>query len=460
MSDKNYRDDSSANSYNLDELRKQLGYNPSDAPSRPNRVSPPGSERIRYDTPTTPKHGATPPGAERIRYDRPTQPASRVPPQRLSYADAPVTKGRETGSGCLGGLMYFVFILSVSIILACLGWMAASDVFALNKEEITAQVTIPDEDFTTKQVTVTAEDGTTSEKTVKSANIGKVASLLKDAGIIQYKGLFRLYASISHAAEKIDPGSYNLSTQYDYRAIVKKMQYGSDSQVKIKVMFPEGYTEGEIFKKLEENKICTYDELMDCAANTEFSYKFLEGIPMGDAKRLEGFLFPDTYEFYQGMTPEAAIDIFLKNFHSKLTAEMWQIAEQKNLSMRDVMNIASMIEKEAANDDERAIIASVIYNRMKANMPLGIDATIQYVLPEHKETLTDADLSIDSPYNTRKNKGLPPTPIANPGIASITATLKPAVTNYYYYALDSATGKHKFFTNSSAFNSFVATQSY
>ena len=199
---------------------------------------------------------------------------------------------------------------------------------------------------------------------------------------------------------------------------------------------------------------------MDCAANTEFSYKFLDGIPMGDAKRLEGFLFPDTYEFYQGMTPEAAIDIFLKTFHSKLTAEMWQIADQKKLSMREVVNIASMIEKEAANDDERAIIASVIYNRMKAGMPLGIDATIQYVLPEHKETLTDEDLKIDSPYNTRTNKGLPPTPIASPGMASITAALKPAVTNYYYYALDQATGKHKFFTNSSAFNAFVATQSY
>ena len=471
MSERNNRDDRSAGGYDVDELRRKLGYQPSDLPSRPDRVSP-----------TTPSRGVTPPGADRVRYEAPTQsarrapqterrgtqpsaPADRVPPappaqKRPAYADAPVTKGRDTGSGCLGGLMYFVFILSISIILACLGWMAASDVFALNKEEITAQVTIPDEDFTTKQITVTAADGSTSEKTVKVANVGKVSQLLKDAGIIQYKGLFQLYSSISDAGQKIDPGSYNLSTQYDYRAIVKKMQYGSDSQVKIKVMFPEGYTEEEIFKKLEENKICSYDELMDCAANTEFSYKFLDGIPMGDAKRLEGFLFPDTYEFYQGMTPEAAIDIFLKTFHSKLTAEMWQIADQKKLSMRDVVNIASMIEKEAANDDERAIIASVIYNRMKAGMPLGIDATIQYVLPEHKETLTDDDLKIDSPYNTRTNKGLPPTPIASPGMASITAALKPAVTNYYYYALDQATGKHKFFTNSSAFNAFVATQSY
>lgn len=471
MSERNYRDESSAGGPNLDELRKNLGYHPSDAPSRPSRVSPPGSERMRYENPTKPQRGAASSPADRARYDSPAKrqrsipPAgtNRVPPvgpQRPPDNGAPVTRGRENNSGCLGGVMYFVFILSVSIILSCLGWMAASDVFALNKEETTAQVTIPDEDFKTVKKTVTADDGTKTEKTVKAANMAKVAQILKDAGIIQYKSLFKLYTSISNADEKIDPGSYNLSTQYDYRAIIKKMQYGSDSQVKIKVMFPEGYTEAEIFKKLEENKICTYDELMDCAANTEFSYKFLDGIPMGDAKRLEGFLFPDTYEFYQGMTPEAAIDIFLKTFHSKLTAEMWKIAEQRHLSMRDVVNIASMIEKEAANDDERTIIASVIYNRMNAGMTLGIDATIQYVLPEHKETLSDEDFNLDSPYNTRKYKGLPPTPIASPGMTSITAALKPATTNYYYYALDEAAGKHRFFTNASAFNAFTATQGY
>ena len=482
MSDRNYRDDKPVGNHDLDELRKNLGYHPADVPSRPDRVSPPGSERIRYEEPTKPERGVTPPGASRVRYEAPAKPertqsaaqdrcpyddprqipTGRVSPpaQRPAYVEAPVTKGRESGSGCLGGLMYFVFILSISIILACVGWMAASDVFALNKEDTTAQVTIPDDIFTTKQEAVKASDGTTSEKAVKVANMNKVAQILKDAGIIQYKGLFKLYSSISDANEKIDPGSYNLSTQYDYRAIVKKMQYGSDSQVKIKVMFPEGYTEAEIFQKLEDNKICTVEDLTDCAANTEFSYKFLDGIPMGDAKRLEGFLFPDTYEFYQGMTPEAAIDTFLKNFHEKLTAEMWDISESKNLSMRDVMNIASMIEKEAANNDERAIIASVIYNRMKAGMPLGIDATIQYVLPEHKEKLSDEDLKIDSLYNTRTHKGLPPTPIANPGMSSITAALKPATTNYYYYALDSATGKHRFFTNSSAFNAFVASQKY
>lgn len=385
---------------------------------------------------------------------------SRIESNEGGRGGVPIKKRRDGKTGCLGGIMYFVFIVSVSIILACVSWMAASDILALNKEDKTADVTLPDTIFTEVQHKVTDANGKVTEKTVTSANIGDVARILKDAGIIKYTSLFELYSGISDANLKINPGTYHLSTQYDYRAIVKKMTFGSDSQVRTMVTFPEGFTEEEIFKRLEENKICTYTALMDCAANTQFSYKFLDDVPLGDAKRLEGFLFPDTYEFYQGETPEATIDTFLQIFYNKLTAEMWDIAKAKGLSMRDVINIASMIEKEAANDSERAQIASVIYNRISKKMPLGVDATIQYVLPEHETKLTAADLAIDSPYNTRIHTGLPPTPISNPGMASIAAALKPATTNYYYYALDKATGTHKFFTNSADFNAFVAKQNY
>ncbi|NLT64178.1 MAG: endolytic transglycosylase MltG [Clostridiales bacterium] len=373
----------------------------------------------------------------------------------------PISKRRDSKTGCLGGLMYFIFIVSISVILACVGWMAASDVLALNKEELSTEVTLPEEIFTEKERDIEDENGNvTGKKKILIADISEVAGILKDAGIIEYKSLFKLYSAISDANEKIDPGTYELSTEYDYRAIVKKMQFGSDSQVRTKVTFPEGFTMEDMFKRLEENKVCKYDDLMECAANVEFSYKFLEGIPLGDAKRLEGFLFPDTYEFYQGMTAQAAIDTFLNIFNRKFTAEMWDLTSQKGLTVRDVINIASMIEKEAANDEERPKIASVIYNRINTNMLLGIDATIYYILPEHKEALTLDDLAIDSPYNTRKYTGLPPTPIANPGISSIMAALKPASTNYYYYTLDEATKTHRFFTNKKEHDAFASTQSY
>ena len=313
-----------------------------------------------------------------------------------------------------------------------------------------------------KDVTIsyTDADGNAKERSGHQVSVGYVAKQLKDAGIIKYKGLFELYCSVSHAKTKIDPGTYELSTNYDYRALVKKMQVGSGAMVTTKVTIPEGYTMEQIFRKLEDENVCSYDDLMDAAANYSYNYSFIDQSMQGDAKRLEGFLFPDTYEFYQGMQASSAINKFLENFHDRITAEMLEKADERGMTMQEVVTVASMIEKEAANDDERAMIAAVIYNRIEAGMPLQIDSTIMYVLPEHKDVLTVEDTKIDSPYNTYQNKGLPPTPIANPGLASIKAALSPASTQALYYALDAESGTHKFFTNYGEFQAFVAKQSY
>ena len=216
----------------------------------------------------------------------------------------------------------------------------------------------------------------------------------------------------------------------------------------------------EIFERLEENGICTVEELYEAAAEYSYNYSFLEWATPGDASRLEGYLFPDTYEFYQGEQASNAINRFLLNFHGKLTADMYAQAESLNISLHQAVIIASMIEAEAANDEERATIASVIYNRIAANMPLQIDATVMYALGEHKEYLTEQDLQVDSPYNTYLYTGLPAGPICNPGLASLNAALNPADTSYLYYALDTETGTHQFFTNYSDFEAFTATQNY
>ena len=378
-------------------------------------------------------------------------------PARPAEPEVPRRAGR---SGCLGGLIYFAFVVSISIILACVGWMAASDVLALNKEPVTATVTLDKAEFKDVTISYTDAEGNAKERSGHQVSVGYVAKQLKDAGIIKYKGLFELYCSVSHAKTKIDPGTYELSTNYDYRALVKKMQVGSGAMVTTKVTIPEGYTMEQIFHKLEDENVCSYDDLMDAAANYSYNYSFIDQSMLGDAKRLEGFLFPDTYEFYQGMQASSAINKFLENFHDRLTAEMLEKADERGMTMQEVVTVASMIEKEAANDDERAMIAAVIYNRIEAGMPLQIDSTIMYVLPEHKDVLTVEDTKIDSPYNTYQNKGLPPTPIANPGLASIKATLSPASTQALYYALDAESGTHKFFTNYGEFQAFVAKQSY
>lgn len=373
----------------------------------------------------------------------------------------PVRQSHEYRSGCLGGLMYFVFIMCLSIILACLAWMAASDMLALNKDSFTATVSLPMSIFDSETVDKYDENGKkVGTVRVTHADIDYVAQELKEAGLIEYKWLFRLYCKISNADRKVDPGEYELQSSFDYRALVKNMQAGSGATKTIKVTIPEGFTMHQIFLRLEENGVCSYDELMDAAANHNYNYNFLEGLPLGDPTRLEGFLFPDTYEFYVGMQASSAINKFLETFYYKQTADLQKALKNMGLDIRTVVNMASLIEKEAANDDERRTIASVIYNRLAAHMPLGIDASILYIHPDHEGAPTAAMLEEDSPYNTRLYQGLPPTPISNPGLASIYAVLNPEQTNYYYYALDEASGIHRFFTHSNEFNAFVATQSY
>lgn len=373
----------------------------------------------------------------------------------------PVRQSHEYRSGCLGGVMYFVFIVCVSVVLACLAWMAVSDALALNKESFTAVVSLPMNIFDSETVATYDESGNkTGTKRVTSADISYVADELKAAGLIEYKWLFEFFCKISHADTKVDPGEYELSSSFDYRALIKNMQVGSGATVTVSVTIPEGFTMHQIFKRLEESKVCSYEDLMEAAANYTYNYDFLANIPEGDATRLEGFLFPDTYEFYVGMQASSAINKLLENFHYKITEDMLAQMTAMGLDIRTVVNMASLIEREAANDNERGFIASVIYNRLAISMPLGIDASILYVYPEHDGAPTGEMLAEESPYNTRINVGLPPTPIANPGLASIKAVLAPETTGYYYYALDTATGQHRFFTNSGEFEAFVATQNY
>ena len=373
----------------------------------------------------------------------------------------PVRQSQEYRSGCMGGIMYFVFIACVSVVLACLAWMAASDMLALNKKEFTAVVTLPMSIFQSETVDTFDENGNkTGTKRVTHADMDYVTNALKDAGLIEYKWLFNMFCKVSTASEKVSPGEYELKSTFDYRALVQNMRAGSASTVTIDVTLPEGFSMHQIFKRLEEKNVCSYEELMESAANDKFNYSFLEDLPEGDATRLEGYLFPDTYEFYVGMQASSAINKMLENFYYKQTAEMLQKAADMNMSIRDVVNVASLIEKEAANDEERATIASVIYNRIYANMPIGIDAAILYPYPDHEGAPTAEMLETDTPYNNRMHIGLPPTPICSPGLASINAALNPESTGYYYYALDTTTGSHRFFTNETEFNNFVATQNY
>ena len=321
----------------------------------------------------------------------------------------PVRRSREYHSGCLGGVMYFVFIACISIILACVAWMSAADALALNKDLFTAEVSLPTDVFTSKTVEVLDDEGNvTGTKRVSSADIDYVADELKSAGLIQYKWLFKLFCKVSKADTKIEPGEYELRSSYDYRALVGKMRKNSGAAATVSVTIPEGYTMSQIFYRLEENGVCSYDELMEAAANENFEYSFLNGLEPGDPSRLEGFLFPDTYEFYKSMSAPSAINKFLQNFYGKLNADVEKQISDRGLTLRQVLEIASLIEREAANDEERPLIASVIYNRIRYGWTLGLESSILYIHQDHEGAPTAEMLAEESPYNLMINIGLPP----------------------------------------------------
>ena len=355
--------------------------------------------------------------------------------ERRRSAPPPRKKKKKKRSALSSSMIYILMVCGVSAILATLGWTMANDMLALNKDEVEAVITIQDE-----------------------KNFGKVADQLKDNDIINYKFLFRLFATFSGKANDIVPGQYKLDTSMDYSAILNNLSSSSASRMTTTVTIPEGYSMAQIFQLLETKGVSTVEKLEDMAANHDYDFSFLQDIPMGEATRLEGYLFPDTYTFYLGEDPKYVINKMLVNFDAKVTDAIRQQIWDQGKSIGEILNVASMIEKETDGTD-RATIASVIYNRL--NNPSGgtqgylqIDATIQYVLPEGEIVSEEDYATVQSPYNTYLNKGLPPGPISNPGMESIMAAINPESTNYYYYALGDDK-VHHFFTSYSEHQAFL-----
>ena len=391
------------------------------------------------------KQGKKREAARRLKEQMPADEAAFQPELPREYADLQTRQEKE-GSKMASWKKVFIYVAGVllaSMVLAVFAWICADDICAFTRRD--------------EVVTVTVQEGDTN---------GDLARTLKDAGLIRYKWLFRLYAMAANAEDKVIPGTFELNKIYDYHALVNGMA-SVGRRATISIMIPEGYECREIFALLEEKGVCTAEELWNAAANETFEYAFLEGAELGNKNRLEGCLFPDTYEFYLNDTPQHVLDKFLKNMDVKLTDELWAQLDVLNaqtgldLSMYEVLTVASLIEREAANGTEAGTIASVIYNRLRSSeYPfLNIDATIQYALPERKEVLSNEDKLIDSPYNTYKYTGLPAGAIANPGMTSIRGALYPQDTNYYFYALGSD-GTHTFTRTYSEHLNFLRANGY
>lgn len=363
--------------------------------------------------------GTEAPGAEHTEAPAPQDDASDE--EQEEQPDRGKKKKKRTLAGTLFGALAYLFgVLLVSYALATLAWDWANDVLALNKEELTASVTITESD-----------------------TLDSVADTLKANKLIEHPFLFKIFAKLTHKTVedgKIIAGTYELTTNMDYSALLTNIGPRSTSRETVTVMIPEGSTAQETFALLEENGVCSVEELEEEAANGDFSdYAFLSDVTVTGYQRLEGYLFPDTYEFYMSDDANNVLCKFLDNFEEQFTGELLTQAESMGFTRNEILIVASIIEKETDGSDQTDI-ASVIYNRLatgnsQTNGYLQMDSTIQYLLDERKESLTAEDLAIDSPYNTYLYKGLPVGCICSPGLEAIQAALNPTDTDYYYFAL-------------------------
>lgn len=344
--------------------------------------------------------------------------------------------------------IWLAIIVTIGISLGRIAWVCAADLLAFGKADKEISITIAETD-----------------------DLKAISEKLASAGLVRYPNLFYQFAKITGKGEKINPGTYNLNSKYDYNALLKIMAYVDTRKPVIEVLVPEGYNCAQIFKLLEEKGVCTAADLEEWAANGELNeYWFLEGVTRGSKYCLEGYLYPDTYFFYENDEPARVLGKFLNNFKKRFTEKMYNdfltmqkrfdtmlkengygktYREKHKLTFHKLITLASIVEEEKATAAEGYNIAAVFYNRLAkpGSFPrLDSDATVYYAIGAYleKKPLTAKDLASTSPYNTRLAGGLPPGPITNPGSYSLYASLYANQTRYYYFIFDKAAGIHRF----------------
>jgi UPF0755 protein len=387
------------------------------------KAQPPGGERplrrIQPDPPAPPAaaagelddHPDRPIGIRRVR--RASLPRAVVTPP----ADVP--RGPRSRSRLRARLTGFVLIAVLAVLV--LGVLMLFQPFG-SAEGAPVQVTIP-----------------------AGSSAREIGDRLAKAGVVDSGFLFNLRALLSGKRGDLRSGPHTLRHGMTYGsaiAALSKVPVVTKPKT-VKITIPEGLSRSEIVRVVRKAGL-KGDYL---AASTRFRgalNPFRYNAPKG-TRALEGFLFPATYELRVGAPARALVDRQLAAFGENFAGVDTSRARSKNLSDYDVLIIASMVEREAQRANERPLVAAVIYNRLKAGMPLGIDATIRYATNNWSRPLRASELAIDSPFNTRKRTGLPPTPIGNPGLAAIRAAAAPAKVDYRYYVVKPGTcGQHAF----------------
>lgn len=279
-----------------------------------------------------------------------------------------------------------------------------------------------------------------------------IAALLEEKGIIRSKLAYAAYLKYKKQGHRFQAGRYELAPGMTLEQLTDKLNRGDViKEETVRFTIPEGYTVAQIADKLEQEGFINKDIFLQLAEEKrDWPFSWTAAIPEdGNLRsRLEGYLFPETYEMKKDSTEEEILMRMLSEWERKLKLlpEDWEARmEERNQSLHELLTVASLIEREVVVDDERPVVAGIIYNRLDIKMPLQIDATIQYLFDTPKERLFEKDLQLESPYNTYLNAGMPPGPIASPGLDSIKAALFPEETSYLFYVTKKdGSGRHLF----------------
>ncbi len=290
----------------------------------------------------------------------------------------------------------------------------------------------------------TTPAGTTKQSTIieipAGASLTRISHILSERKLIQSPSAFRLLAYIKNQQTQIQVGEFDLNPAMTPGEILERITSGK--AVLHSITIPEGYRILEINQLLESKGITKNNEFILQASNPDLLRQF--NIP---SDSLEGYLFPDTYHFNRNTNAQAIVETMLNTFKEKvLKKEFVKQAQEIDFSFHEIVTLASIIEKETGAAEERKMISSVFHNRLEKNMLLQTDPTVIYAIKNFDGNLRKKDLSIDSPYNTYKYSGLPPGPIASPGLEAIIAALNPDDTENLYF-VSKQDGHHKFSKN-------------
>ena len=318
-------------------------------------------------------------------------------------------------------VLYVAVVLGISATLSYYGINWSNDIFALVKDEVTATVTVPE-----------------------NATISEIADLLADNGIIQYPSVFRFYIGFKNRDTILEfkAGEYELKSTLNYDQLVSMMKDRKARSI-VTITIPEGFTVDEIIDLFVSKGMGTREGFEYAINHFEYDYDFMEylnAIELSPYRRyrLEGYLFPDTYDFYTDSKEIAIIDKLLANFDYRFEHEYYSRLQELNLNLDQAMTLASIIQMEGKYNSDFYSISGVFHNRLNSRSlkRLESDATVQYCLNDRKENLTYDDLAIDNPYNTYLYEGLPPSAIANPGWEAMMAMLYPEKNSFYYFVAD------------------------